>query len=126
MTFGMALAKRARFSQGPTRLRRYRSLKNLPPLRPGSTLASSPSGSTTPDRVFRIARWCDVTGQTRLMSFGQLSDLAVECGQVETELPQAPRRPNALFEAFDLVGGDGARQALPDLGHRGPRAVARQ
>ena len=88
MTFGMALAKRARFSQGPTRLRRYRcSLKNLPPLRPGSTLASSPSGSTTPDRVFRIHRRCDVTGQTRLMSFGQLGDLAVECGQVETELP---------------------------------------
>jgi hypothetical protein len=53
-----------------------------------------------------------VTGQTRLMSFGQLSDLAVECGQVETELPQPPRRPNALFEAFDLVGecGDGARR----------------
>ena len=69
-----------------------------------------------------------MTGQTRLMSFGQLGDLAVECGQVETELPQPPRRPNALFEAFDLVGecGDGARQALPDLGHRGPRAVARQ
>ena len=87
MTFGMALAKRARFSQGPTRLRLYRSLKNLPPLRPGSTLASSPSCSTIPDRVFRIARRCDVTGKTRLMSFGQLGDLAVECGQVETELP---------------------------------------
>jgi hypothetical protein len=43
------------------------------------------------------------------MSFGQLGDLAVECGQVETQLPQPPRRPNALFEAFDLVGecGDG-------------------
>ena len=26
-------------------------------------------------------------GQMRLMSFGQLGDLAVECGQVETELP---------------------------------------
>jgi hypothetical protein len=66
----------------------------------------------TPDRVFRIARRCDVTGQTRLMSFGQLGDLAVECGQVKTELPQPPRRPNALFEAFDLVGecADGARR----------------
>jgi hypothetical protein len=128
MTFGMALAKRARFSRGPTRLRRYRSLKNLPPLHPGSTLASSPSGSTTPDRVFRIARRCDVTGQTRLMSFGQLGDLAVECGQVKTELPETLRGPHALFGAFDLVGecADGARQALPDLGYRGPRAVARQ
>src|SRR4029077_19822948 len=65
------------------------SLKNLPPLRPGSTLASSPSCSTTPDRVFRIARRCDVTGQARLMSFGQLGYLPVECGQVETELPPA-------------------------------------
>jgi hypothetical protein len=61
-------------------------------------------------------------GKTRLMSFGQLGDLAAECGQVETELPETLRGPHALFGAFDLVGecADGARQALPDLGHRGP------
>jgi len=52
------------------------------------------------------------------MSFGQLGDLAVECAQVETELPQPPRGPHALFEAFDLVGecADGAP------GSAGPRS----
>jgi predicted ATPase len=48
----MALAKRARLSQGLARLRRCRCLRNLPPSRQGSALTSPASCPTIPDRAF--------------------------------------------------------------------------
>lgn len=49
MTFGMALAKRARFSQGLTRLRQQGCLKNLATSRQPSALARPSSCSPTLD-----------------------------------------------------------------------------